>query len=321
MVQKTKAAVTKAKQQVKTAVQQTKQVVKEKVLPTPATKKPTNNSSVKAKAASVDKNRITSEAELKALLDEHRKTRVIGSDGEPITTLIDKRKVLSAESTATPDGLAPYVVLGSKMSYALFIEDYLKLSDANAPIKENFEAALSLINPVRKVKKGEEALESIKNMEKVIEETYDLANNSKKAKDAQSTQKEIDQLGEYVKKLDKGTSKNETGWDIPRGGGEIDGRRYSEHALERMAPNLIQVNVELEKRALEKGLKPGTKEFEKFVDPRGVPPMVVEDAIRNVIPTPGNRPNTLKYDGEAVTVITNTNGDVITVIPKGSKKK
>ncbi|MEK4171456.1 polymorphic toxin type 30 domain-containing protein [Lysinibacillus sp. FSL L8-0312] len=207
VVQKTKAAVTKAKQQVKTAVQQTKQVVKEKVLPTPATKKPTNNSSAKAKASSVDKNRITSEAELKALLDEHRKTRVIGSDGEPITTLIDKRKVLSAESTATPDGLAPYVVLGSKMSYALFIEDYLKLSDANAPIKENFEAGLSLINPVRKVKKGEEALESIKNMEKVIEETYGLANNSKKAKDAQTTQKEIDQLGEYVKKLDKGTGK------------------------------------------------------------------------------------------------------------------
>lgn len=118
--------------------------------------RPTNSSITKAKTASVDKNRITSEAELKALLDEHRKTRVIGSDGEPITTLADKRKVLSAESTVTPDGLYPYVMLGSKMSYALFIEDYLKVSDANAPIKENFEAAVSLINPVRKVKKGEE---------------------------------------------------------------------------------------------------------------------------------------------------------------------
>ncbi len=326
VVKKAKAAVTKAKQQVKAAVKQTKQVVKEKVLPVvkkaaQATKKPTNSSSTKAKTASVDKNRITSEAELKALLDEHRKTRVIGSDGEPITTLADKRKVLSAESTVTPDGLYPYVMLGSKMSYALFLEDYLKVSDANAPIKENFEAAVSLINPVRKVKKGEEVLENVRKWEKVIEETYGLANNSQKAKDAKTTQKEIDQLGEYVKKLDKGTGKNETGWDIPRGGGEIGGRRYSEHSLERMAPNLIQVNVELEKRAIEKGLKPGTKEFEKFVDPRGVPPMVVEDTIRNVIPTPGNRPNTLKYDGEAATVITNTNGDVITVIPKGSKKK
>ncbi|AJK87232.1 MULTISPECIES: colicin E3/pyocin S6 family cytotoxin [Lysinibacillus] len=79
------------------------------------------------------------------------------------------------------------------------------MSDANAPIKENFEASVSLINPVRKVKKGEEVLENVRNWEKVIEETYDLANNSKKAKDAKSIQKEIDQLGEYVKKLDKGT--------------------------------------------------------------------------------------------------------------------
>ncbi|PCD82362.1 hypothetical protein CNQ87_17400 [Lysinibacillus fusiformis] len=47
-------------------------------------------------------------------------------------------------------------MLGSKMSYALFIEDYLILYDANAPIKENFDAAVSFINPVRKVKKGEE---------------------------------------------------------------------------------------------------------------------------------------------------------------------
>ncbi|MBI6865584.1 DUF4258 domain-containing protein [Lysinibacillus fusiformis] len=210
VVKKAKAAVTKAKQQVKAAVKQTKQVVKEKVLPVvkkaaQATKKPTNSSSTKAKTASVDKNRITSEAELKALLDEHRKTRVIGSDGEPITTLADKRKVLSAESTVTPDGLYPYVMLGSKMSYALFIEDYLKVSDANAPIKENFEAAVSLINPVRKVKKGEEVLENVRKWEKVIEETYGLANNSQKAKDAKTTQKEIDQLGEYVKKHDKGT--------------------------------------------------------------------------------------------------------------------
>ncbi|MFU8650031.1 hypothetical protein ACNA06_22380, partial [Lysinibacillus sp. RSDA_15] len=105
----------------------------------------------------------------------------------------------------TPDGLYPYVMLGSKMSYALFLEDYLKVSDANAPIKENFEAAVSLINPVRKVKKGEEVLENVRKWEKVIEETYGLANNSQKAKDAKTTQKEIDQLGEYVKKLDKGT--------------------------------------------------------------------------------------------------------------------
>lgn len=44
--------------------------------------------------------------------------------------------------------------------------------------------------------------------------------------------------------------------------------------------------------------------------------MVVEDTIRIANPTAGNRPNTLKYDGKDVTVITNKKGDVITVISK-----
>ncbi len=92
----------RAKKAIKKAVLTTKKVVKKAAQ---ATKKPTNSSSTKVKTPSGDKNRITSEAELKALLDEHRKTRVIGSDGEPITKIADKRKVLSAESTVTPDGL------------------------------------------------------------------------------------------------------------------------------------------------------------------------------------------------------------------------
>ncbi len=92
----------------------------------------------------------------------------------------------------------------------MFIEDYLTLSDAKAPIGEQFEAALSLISPVGKAKKGKDALEALRDWEKGIEETYDLANNSKKAKDAKTTQKEIDQLGEYVKKHDKGTVKDVT---------------------------------------------------------------------------------------------------------------
>lgn len=103
---------------------------------------------------------------------------------------------------------------------------------------------------------------------------------------------------------------------MPKGGATIGGRKYSEHALERMAPNTIQVRAELEKRALAKGLKPGTKAYKNFVDPRNIPPMVVEDTIRNVRPVPGNKPGTLKYEGKDVTVIANEKGDVITVIPK-----
>lgn len=33
---------------------------------------------------------------------------------------------------------------------------------------------------------------------------------------------------------------------MPRGGGVIDGRKYSEHALERMAPDTVQVRAELQ---------------------------------------------------------------------------
>lgn len=39
---------------------------------------------------------------------------------------------------------------------------------------------------------------------------------------------------------------------MPRGGGVIDGRKYSEHALERMAPDTVQVRAELTKRARER---------------------------------------------------------------------
>lgn len=47
---------------------------------------------------------------------------------------------------------------------------------------------------------------------------------------------------------------------------------------------------------------------------RGVPPTVVEDAIRNPgSKTPGNTPGTTVYKNENVTVVTNQSGDVVTV--------
>ncbi|HYE11066.1 MAG TPA: hypothetical protein VEF53_12880 [Patescibacteria group bacterium] len=47
-----------------------------------------------------------------------------------------------------------------------------------------------------------------------------------------------------------------------------------------MAPDTLQVRAELEASALGKGLKPGTKAFIDYVDPRGIPTSVVEDAIQ-----------------------------------------
>jgi len=98
-----------------------------------------------------------------------------------------------------------------------------------------------------------------------------------------------------------------------RGGLLINDRWYVEHALERMAPRTPEVMAELESRALEraanKGLKPRTEEFGKWMkkngpDPRGIPPSVVEAEIAN----PGST---------NIRVELNQKGDVITVIPRG----
>ncbi|QED84431.1 hypothetical protein PSYTB_12485 [Pseudomonas amygdali pv. tabaci str. ATCC 11528] len=50
---------------------------------------------------------------------------------------------------------------------------------------------------------------------------------------------------------------------------------------------------------------------------RGVPPSAVEDAIQNGKSSSGNTPGTTVHVGSnGVTVVTNSGGRVITVIPK-----
>jgi hypothetical protein len=108
-------------------------------------------------------------------------------------------------------------------------------------------------------------------------------------------------------------SKN-NGWVLPEngGGGLINNRWYTEHALERMAPNTPQVMAKLEARFFERAkvVKPklNTQEFLKWCrenspNPRGVPPSVVEAEIAN----PGS---------SGVRVFLNEKGDVKTVIPE-----
>ncbi|MGE3556361.1 MAG: RHS repeat-associated core domain-containing protein [Candidatus Obscuribacterales bacterium] len=102
-------------------------------------------------------------------------------------------------------------------------------------------------------------------------------------------------------------------WVLPENGGgaRINGRWYTEHALERMAPNTPRVMASLEARALERArvanLHPTTLEFGKWMyrngpQPRGIPPIVVEAEIAY--------PNTT-----GVRVVLNQQGDVVTVIP------
>lgn len=102
-------------------------------------------------------------------------------------------------------------------------------------------------------------------------------------------------------------------WILPENGGGalINGRWYTEHALERMAPNTPQVMAKLASRFLERAeivFKKLTPQrfrewcLENAPNPRGVPPSVVEAEIAH----PGST---------GVRVILNEKGNVITVIP------
>lgn len=132
----------------------------------------------------------------------------------------------------------------------------------------------------------------------------------------------VDDAKSTGKAVDKSTG--EIGWSFPKGGGEINGRNYSQHALERMAPDTPEVKATLTSRAIKKaeelGYKPQIKEFSDFikknVDPRNIPPAVIEDAIMNTKKTPGNRIGTYVRETKDIKVIINEAGDVITVIPK-----
>lgn len=106
-------------------------------------------------------------------------------------------------------------------------------------------------------------------------------------------------------------------YDLPAEGGgmRINGRWYTEHALERMAPDTPQIRAELRQRVLKRlerlGLKPATSAYKRVfdtqmrkVDPRGIPPSVVEAEIHK----PGST---------NVKVITAKHGNVVvTVMPR-----
>ncbi|MED1739328.1 T7SS effector LXG polymorphic toxin [Bacillus swezeyi] len=126
------------------------------------------------------------------------------------------------------------------------------------------------------------------------------------------------------KKIESAIEFGKKGWTLSEGGGKIAGRKYSQHALERMAPDTPEVRATLTSRAIkkakEKGFKPQTKEYnnfaKKYIDPRNIPPSVIEDAIKNSKKMPGNKKGTFIHETKDVKVVSNENGDVITVIPK-----
>lgn len=102
-------------------------------------------------------------------------------------------------------------------------------------------------------------------------------------------------------------------WDLPAEGGgmRLNGRWYTEHALERMAPNTLAVRTQIEIRVrarLERiGIRPEHPAYDKImkkIDPRGISPRVVEAEI-------------MKPGSTNVRVITANRGQrVVTVMPR-----
>ena len=123
--------------------------------------------------------------------------------------------------------------------------------------------------------------------------------------------------GTVARLSERNIAKIRTDWVFPKkGGATINGRWYTEHALERMAPRTPEVMAELEVRALararKEGCLPQTEKFgewwiDNHPDPRGIPPSVIEAEIAN----PGST---------SVCVSINKQGGVITVIPRGSSR-
>lgn len=195
-----------------------------------------------------------------------------------------------------------------------------------------------------KVEKVEEAAEGLSKVEKVAghaddvanleklseaEELAKAANGAEEVSKLDNTAKTVDNVAEGAGDLANTTGKSITKsgkgvWDMPEGGGTINGREYSQHALERMAPDTPSVRAKLSRRAEKlaesKGLKVGTPEHyqfcQKYVDPRNIPPSVIEDAISNTTAVPGHTAGTFVHQTADVTVIVNETGKVVTVIPK-----
>ncbi len=182
-----------------------------------------------------------------------------------------------------------------------------------------------------KVEKVAGHADDVANLEKLgeAEELAKVANGAEEVSKLENTAKTIDNVAEGAGDLANTTGKSITKsgkgvWDMPEGGGTINGREYSQHALERMAPDTPSVRAKLSRRAEKlaesKGLKVGTPEHyqfcQKYVDPRNIPPSVIEDAISNTTAVPGHTAGTFVHQTADVTVIVNETGKVVTVIPK-----
>ncbi len=117
---------------------------------------------------------------------------------------------------------------------------------------------------------------------------------------------------------------------IPQSGTVIKGRYYTKHALERMAPDTLEVRAELTSSATKNAAKeyiPGSENFirnvNKNVQPRGIPPSVVENTVRNGQRSADPIMGRVRYYDPIndVTVVTDSENKVIVTVLKGELKE
>jgi hypothetical protein len=93
-----------------------------------------------------------------------------------------------------------------------------------------------------------------------------------------------------------------------------------------MAPDTIEVRAILENRALKRGLKKFlpdktiNPDFLDATDPRGIPPMLIEETIKETQPIVGKNPGTREYVANNIKIVLNETGSVITVHPYSKRK-
>ncbi len=105
-------------------------------------------------------------------------------------------------------------------------------------------------------------------------------------------------------------------WSMQEGGKMINGRWYTQHALERMAPKNPEVRGVLSSRAIKKGFPFGSEKHFDYTNSRGIPPSVVEDVIQNGIKSIGSTQGTMEIIKDHIkVVVSEKNGAIVTVHP------
>ena len=209
---------------------------------------------------------------------------------------------------------------GSKINYSLAVKKYQPEKKARI-VSDILSTAMYIVEEdAINAEQLEEISQTVKAKSYISDEMWSMAESAFRGAVAGVN---AAVAGSYYAGVEGSESSSDV-WDMTEGGGIINGREYSQHAMERMAPDTPSVRAELSRRAEalaeSKGLQVGTPEYyqfcQKYVDPRNIPPSVIEDAIRNTNAVPGHIAGTFIHQTADVTVIVNETGKVITVIPE-----